>query len=51
MTKEELEEVDRSARAYGWEIGQGKSLAEIVDMSDDNPFKDSNWRERITVVT
>lgn len=42
-----LEDIDRAARAYGWEIGRGKNLAEVVELSDDNPFKNSNWRELI----
>lgn len=42
-----LDEMDRNARAYGWEIGQGREIATDVEFSDDNPFKDPNWRDNI----
>lgn len=42
-----LEEVDRNARAYGFEIGKGQDLSEEIFTSDDNPFMDTNWRELI----
>lgn len=43
-----IEEVDRSARAYGWEIGKGHPLSERIEqLSPENPFLDKNWRERI----
>lgn len=42
-----LEEVDRNARAYGWEIGRGRALTEVVDYSPDNPFLDPDWRKRM----
>ena len=47
LSPPELSEVDRAARAYGWEIGRGQSLAEQVETSPDNPFMDPNWRDRI----
>lgn len=36
-------EIDRNARAYGWEVGRGKTPAEVINMSRDNPFADPNW--------
>ena len=42
-----VSEIDRSARAYGWEIGKGRALTDVVDCSDDNPFLDPDWRERM----
>lgn len=47
----DLSEVDRNARAYGWEIGRGQALAETIEFSDDNPFVDPNWRNRINPPT
>lgn len=50
-TLEQLEEIDRNARAYGWEIGNGHPLAErIEELSDDNPFLDKKWREKMMKV-
>ena len=44
----DLEEVDRNARAYGWEVGRGHKLtADIKQTSPDNPFRHSNWRDFI----
>jgi hypothetical protein len=43
---EELEELDRNARAYGFEIGRGKDIKEVVSASDDNPFLYNDWAER-----
>lgn len=40
-----IEDLDRNARAYGWEIGRGKTLGETVEMSPDNPFRDPDWRD------
>lgn len=45
MDDEELEEMDRNARAYGWEIGQGAKIDHMVDASEENPFLDVNWRD------
>lgn len=43
-----VDEIDRNARAYGWSVGQGAPLTEVlVDVSDANPFLDPNWRERV----
>jgi hypothetical protein len=47
LTPEELTEIDRQARAYGFEIGRGQPLAEQVNASDDNPFLDKNWRQSV----
>ena len=44
LTDEEVLEVDRVARAYGYEIGRGHPLTETVKASEDNPFLDPNWR-------
>lgn len=41
------EEIDRNARAYGFEIGRGHPLAEKLEKtSPDNPFLDKNWRAK-----
>lgn len=41
-------EIDRNARGYGFEIGRGRSLTSTVEgLSDDNPFLDPKWREKI----
>ncbi len=40
-----IEEIDRCARAYGFEIGRGQSLEQKVNVSKDNPFVDKNWRK------
>ena len=42
-----LDEMDRNARAYGWEIGRGREVVTNVEFSDDNPFKDPNWRDNM----
>lgn len=38
---------DRNARAYGWEIGHGQELQPVVEASEDNPFKEPEWRKPI----
>jgi hypothetical protein len=43
----DLNEIDRNARAYGWEIGHGQVLAEVIEFSAENPFINPNWRELI----
>jgi hypothetical protein len=40
----QLDEIDRNARAYGWEIGRGQSISEQVETTEGNPFLDPNWR-------
>jgi hypothetical protein len=48
ITIEELEEIDRNARAYGYEIGKGKRLVRVMeDISQDNPFLDPDWRVKM----
>lgn len=43
-----IEEIDRNARAYGWEIGRGHPLHSTIKVnSPDNPFLDSDWRSKI----
>jgi hypothetical protein len=47
-TAEDLAEVDRNARAYGYEIGRGHPLVEVIQESDEaNPFLDPNWRDHL----
>jgi len=42
------EEVDRNARAYGFEVGKGHPLVERIErISDDNPFQNKNWKDKI----
>lgn len=47
---EQLAELDRVARAYGFEVGRGKPLAPSIDSSEDNPFLDPNWRDQVKVI-
>lgn len=48
VTDEELEEIDRNARAYGFEVGRGHPLRlHVVSTSEDNPFMDKEWRSKI----
>lgn len=47
ISLDELSEVDRCARAYGFEIGRGRAISTSLDVSDDNPFLDPNWREHV----
>lgn len=42
-----LEEVDRNARAYGWEVGHGRPLNERFDSDPSNPFLDPEWRNKV----
>jgi hypothetical protein len=42
-----LAEIDRNARAYGWEIGRGKELQDHIEISPDNPFKDLSWVTKV----
>lgn len=43
-----LEELDRAARAYGFEIGRGHPLTEkLTSISPDNPFMDRKWKSKI----
>ncbi len=42
-----LREIDRNARAYGWEVGKWGVLAEHIVYSPDNPFIDPNWRDHV----
>jgi len=43
-----LEEMDRNARAYGWEVGHGQTLASRIEhISEENPFQDPEWRHRV----
>lgn len=45
-------EIDRNARAYGFEVGKDPAhrvVPVIEETSPDNPFVDSNWREGLEV--
>ena len=43
-----LQESDRNARAYGFEVGRGKPLTEqLTDISTDNPFMDPQWASKM----
>lgn len=42
-----LDEMDRNARAYGWEIGHGTPMTDVIEFSEDNPFLDPNWRDNV----
>lgn len=44
---DQLAEIDRNARAYGFEIGRGKPLAVRIDTSEDNPFLEKNWHKLV----
>lgn len=47
-TKEDIEEIDRTSRAYGFEVGKGRPLlAVFTNLSPDNPFLDKDWRTKI----
>lgn len=51
ITEEDLFELDRCARAYGWEaatIGHQEWLPDVfTETSDLNPFMARNWRRRV----
>ena len=41
-----VDEIDRNARAYGYEIGRGHPLAKFIPVaSDGNPFLKFDWRD------
>lgn len=47
-SRAQVEEIDRNARAYGWEVGRGHPLTEQLNTVESaNPFLDKNWREQI----
>lgn len=41
-----MEEVDRNGRAYGYEVGKHGTIDHEIISGPDNPFIDSDWRER-----
>lgn len=42
------EEIDRNARAYGFEVGKGHPLTEVIEQtSPDNPFMNPDWRQSV----
>ena len=43
----DAEEIDRNARAYGWEVGRGRSMTEALTSSPDNPFLLKHWRTKL----
>lgn len=43
----DIEEVDRNARAYGFEIGRGAPLKKTVETSNDNPFMSPDWKDQV----
>lgn len=43
FTSEEVAEIDRNARAFGWEVGRGAPLTRIVASSPENPFLNKDW--------
>lgn len=43
ISMEQFRELDRHARAYGWEIGRGKKIGKAVTASSDNPFLKEGW--------
>lgn len=45
FTLTEVQEIDRNARAFGWEIGRGHPITEQVgQISFVNPFLNPMWR-------
>jgi hypothetical protein len=43
-----VDEVDRNARAYGWEVGNGHPLVEQINtLSEDNPFMNAYWKNNM----
>jgi hypothetical protein len=44
----DIEEIDRNARAYGYEAAMRQEIRETYpDVPDGNPFVDPNWRKKI----
>jgi hypothetical protein len=44
-------EIDRNARAYGWEIGhRGIAPTEVTETSEGNPFMDPDWRTAVDTI-
>lgn len=41
------EEIDRCARAYGWEVGRGQPMGKQITTSPDNPFMNIHWRDEL----
>jgi hypothetical protein len=51
-TAAKLEEIDRNARAYGFEVGRGRPLNEqIASLAADNPFLNRDWRNAVPAPT
>lgn len=47
LNAENLAAIDRNARAYGYEIGKGAPLMEIVLSSPGNPFTNPGWKDGV----
>lgn len=41
-----VESIDLNARRYGWEVGNGATIGEVMESSLDNPFNE-NWRDAL----
>lgn len=46
---EDIYEQDRNARAYGWAVGRGEAIEDVVQTTSDNPFLEKDWANSITV--
>ncbi len=46
-TRAEVLEIDRNARAYGYEVGKGQELRAHIESSEDNPFLDASWQDKV----
>lgn len=48
ISDEQLDEIDRNARAFGWEIGHGAIMvAGTICTSDNNPFLSKDWKKEM----
>lgn len=48
LDQETMDEIDRNARAFGWEIGHGAILVGgTVCTSDNNPFMSKDWKKEM----
>jgi hypothetical protein len=45
LNRPDPSEADRNARAYGWEIGRGQVLGQVVNTTEGNPFMSAEWRD------
>lgn len=50
-TQDQVDEIDRNARAFGWEIGRGAIMVgNMVGTSDSNPFMSPHWKSEMGFV-